>query len=230
MNLCFNKSDSSEYDPNQSYKKPSHLIKGYSPLESVYELDPSSGEYKEFIKNEMQKFNFNYDLSEGGNAETPMNYDGPKFETVFEKIKRWATKAKMESEMPILSLIYVEKLMKKTGILINENNWERLVLITLCIASKIWDDDSLENEHFAKVLDEVTLKDISALETAFLNLIEYEVVVTSKQFAKYSFILNSLCNDEVVEIDSPKIINKVKKHIFESERPLNKYRNRTNIK
>lgn len=50
--------------------------------------------------------------------------------------------------------------MKKTGILVNEHNWERLVLITLFLASKIWDDDSLENEHFPKVIDDITLKEI----------------------------------------------------------------------
>lgn len=70
----------------------------------------------------------------------------------------------MESEIPIISLIYIEKLLRKCGVLVNCHNWRRIVLTTLCIGSKIWDDDSLENIHFPKVMYDVTLKDISTLE------------------------------------------------------------------
>jgi hypothetical protein len=56
--------------------------------------------------------------------------------------------SRMEKEIPILCLIYLDRFTKKTGILLNASNWKRLVLISLCLASKIWDDDSLENVHF----------------------------------------------------------------------------------
>jgi len=58
----------------------------------------------------------------------------------------------MEREIPLMALIYIERFVTKTGILINHLNWRRIVLITLIIASKIWDDDSLENIHFPKVM------------------------------------------------------------------------------
>jgi hypothetical protein len=37
-------------------------------------------------------------------------------------------------------------------------------LICLCLASKIWDDDSLENVHFPKVMRDVTNFEINKLE------------------------------------------------------------------
>jgi hypothetical protein len=132
----------------------------------------------------------------------------------------------MESEIPIMSLIYIERLMKKTGIMINEQNWNKIVLITLCIASKIWDDDSLENEHFAKVFPDITLKEISMLEKTFLNLIDYEVMITSKQFTKYAFIFSTFCNGEIPDFSSPEKKKSVKKLEFESERIAYKYRSR----
>jgi hypothetical protein len=52
---------------------------------------------------------------------------------------------KMENEIPIIGLIYIERLLMNTGILLNKYNWQRMLLSCLCIASKIWDDDSLEN-------------------------------------------------------------------------------------
>ena len=52
---------------------------------------------------------------------------------------------KMENEIPVIALIYLEKLMLSTGILLTKYNWQRIILICLVLASKIWDDDSLEN-------------------------------------------------------------------------------------
>ena len=67
----------------------------------------------------------------------------------------------MEKEIPILCLVYIERLLMKTGLLINYSNWKRLTLISLILASKIWDDDSLENVHFPQVLSDVSLKEIT---------------------------------------------------------------------
>ena len=66
--------------------------------------------------------------------------------------------------MPVICLVYLERLILSTGMLLNKWNWKRLVLICLCLASKIWDDDSLENVHFPKVMSDVTLFEISKLE------------------------------------------------------------------
>jgi Cyclin len=84
---------------------------------------------------------------------------------------------RMEKEIPILCLIYLERLTVKTGILINSSNWKRLTLICLILASKIWDDDSLENIHFPRVLSDVTVKEIAGLEQVFLRLIDFDLVV-----------------------------------------------------
>jgi hypothetical protein len=71
---------------------------------------------------------------------------------------------RMEKEISILCLIYLERFTRKTGLLINYSNWRRLTFIALTIASKVWDDDSLENVHFPQVMADVTLKEISGLE------------------------------------------------------------------
>ena len=71
---------------------------------------------------------------------------------------------KMENEIPIVCLVYLEKLLLTTGILLNKYNWRRITLICLCLASKIWDDDSLENVHFPKVMSDVTNFEINKLE------------------------------------------------------------------
>ena len=70
----------------------------------------------------------------------------------------------MENETPIIALIYLERLLRKAQILVNKFNWKRFTLSTMCIASKVWDDDSLENVHFPQVMPEVNVTMINQLE------------------------------------------------------------------
>ena len=114
-------------------------------FESAYELSSlNKDKIKRFMAAQMQFFNENYDfyhdiLDEDQVVEMPSELD------IFEYCKYVTTSSKMENEIPIISLVYIERLLLKTGLLLNKYNWRRLALITLCLGSKIWDDDSLEN-------------------------------------------------------------------------------------
>lgn len=78
--------------------------------------------------------------------------------------------SKMENEIPIIALVYIERILSKTGILINKYNWKRILMVCLCVASKVWDDDSLENVHFPKVMADVSLLMLNKLEQIFVDL------------------------------------------------------------
>ncbi|CAI2374714.1 unnamed protein product [Moneuplotes crassus] len=171
-------------------------LEGTSLFESVYELENDSDKIKEHMKDEMKLFNINYDIKnketlEISESDKEVIYN-PTFEDIFEYVKYVAFQSKMEAEIPIISLIYIDKLFIKCKVLMNVYNWRRIVLCTLCIGSKIWDDDSLENVHFPKVMSDITLKDISMLEKAFLNLINYDVIIRGKEYANYYFKMTSL--------------------------------------
>lgn len=107
----------------------------------------------------------------------------------------------MESEIPIICLVYLERLVLKTGILLTIDNWRRLTLISLCLASKVWDDDSLENVHFPKVMTDVSLKMITQLEETFLEFLDFELVVKGSEYAKYYFILRTLASE--IKLETP---------------------------
>ena len=74
--------------------------------------------------------------------------DIPTLEELYYYCKYVIITGRMEKEIPILCLIYLERFFTMTGILMTGRNWKRLTLISLILASKIWDDDSLENVHF----------------------------------------------------------------------------------
>jgi hypothetical protein len=56
----------------------------------------------------------------------------------------------MEKEVPIISLVYIERLVINSGFHLNAKNWRKITITAMILASKIWDDESFENDNFAK--------------------------------------------------------------------------------
>jgi len=119
----------------------------------------------------------------------------PTEEEVYLYAKYILISAKMEKEAPIMALIYIERLLSKTGTLLNHWNWWRLVLITLIEAGKVWDDDTLENKHYPRVMPDVSLKEINELEKTLLELVSFDLFIKGSEYAKYFFILKTLSKE-----------------------------------
>lgn len=107
---------------------------------------------REALEFQMRIFDYNYDFETdelGGDSRISEGaMMSPSLEELYYYCKYVIITGRMEKEIPILCLIYLERFTAKTGLLINYANWKRLTLICLVLASKIWDDDSLENVHF----------------------------------------------------------------------------------
>lgn len=140
----------------------------------------------------MRVFDCNYDFEKDElNIENSLNQPQPTLEEIYYFCKYMIITGRMEKEIPILCLIYIERFTKKTGILITGTNWKRIALISLILASKIWDDDSLENVHFPQVMNELSLKEISSLEAVFLRLLDFDLVIRGAEYAKFYFVLKT---------------------------------------
>lgn len=121
---------------------------------------------KDLLRFQLRIFDAGYDFHE--DRVLPVEVGTPTLEEVYYYCKYVIISGRMEKEIPILCLVYIERFLTKSGALMNGGNWKRLTLISLILASKIWDDDSLENVHFPQVLPDVSLKEISSLEKVFL--------------------------------------------------------------
>lgn len=151
--------------------------------------------FKQLLKFQMRIFDQNYNHSTDQLVGGESQYMGdPSIEEIYYYCKYVIVSGRMEKEIPILCLIYLERFLIKSGLLMNFSNWKRLTLISLILASKIWDDDSLENVHFPQVMSDISLKEIAALEKVFLNLIDFDLVIRGTEYAKYYFILKTFAN------------------------------------
>jgi hypothetical protein len=78
-------------------------------------------------------------------------------------------------------------------------NWRPLVLCSLLVAQKVWDDRYLSNADFAFIYPFFITEEINRLEKKFLELIQYNVTVKSNLYAKYYFELRALFKDSEKE-------------------------------
>ena len=75
-------------------------------------------------------------------------------------------------------------------------NWRPLILCSIMVAQKVWDDKYLSNADFAFIYPFFEMDEINTLEEKFLELLKYNVTVKSSLYAKYFFELRGLYKDE----------------------------------
>lgn len=119
----------------------------------------------------------------------------PSLESLAKFMHGIYKKAQLESECIIMSLIYVERLLKATNgeLELRPNNWKAILFCSMVMASKVWDDLSMWNSDFSKICPPFTLQRVNQLELAYLNAVQYRVRVAASSYAKYYFHLRAMC-------------------------------------
>ena len=111
------------------------------------------------------------------------------------KICQWT------SECHIIAFILIIRLvsMSKGKISIHRYNWQCLLVISLMITQKLWDDVSLNNETFPEVWKmvspnggEMDLKDVNYMEREFLCILDFTVTVSMRLYTNCYYEVMSL--------------------------------------
>ena len=76
-------------------------------------------------------------------------------------------------ECCVICLIYINRLIAFTSNPLHPTNWRPLVLCSLLVAQKVWDDRYLSNADFAFIYPFFTTEEVNKLEQKFLELIQY---------------------------------------------------------
>jgi hypothetical protein len=89
-------------------------------------------------------------------------------------------------ESAVMMRVYIERLQEQ-GLEMYPYNWRRVVLSTLILGSKVWEDFEVWNADFQSVLPKATSRDLARLEKIVLALLEYKVSVSASQYAHCYF-------------------------------------------
>ena len=96
---------------------------------------------------------------------------------------------KLEPECCVYSYIYIKRLQNCTGLKIGAGNWEKLLIVTLLLATKFVDDTTLTNKHFAFALNGLPLKTINRLEAVMLQALHWDIYVPISEYTTTYFEL-----------------------------------------
>jgi len=175
-------------------------------------------------------------LNELCNQEYPSNIKG-NICTSFDSIdpppikltcylKRIATFTRCSEESLILSLIYIDRLITnpERKFLVTALNVHRLILSSVLVAVKFYDDWYYDNVFFSKV-GGVSSKELNILETEFLFLINFDLSVDSEMFLRYNKRLMRCPTpfSYQVKLSSPTKLKNVEEKLVPSQPLTNKF-------
>jgi hypothetical protein len=185
-----------KYLDSRSLKPTEELIKEDDEICSLSEDSQEESLDGGNLLDEFAVFNLNYDFDTMEFSEIsniPAQYlEVPSERDVYKFCKKLLIHGNMQKEVSIVALIYIEKVILKTGLLMNELNWRRFLFTALVLASKVWDDQSFENVHFTKAFPDVSIKEINKLERLYLKCVDYQLNINGSEYAKYYFILRTI--------------------------------------
>lgn len=124
--------------------------------------------------------------------------DVPSLKEIIQFFTEIFTKSQMESDCIIMALIYIEKIIKKSHDWVRPTvlNWKSILLASIVMASKVWDDLSMINVDFANICASIrcpfSLKRINQLELSVLELLKYKVSISSSEYRKYCNFIESV--------------------------------------
>jgi len=164
------------------------------------------GVYREHIVQAASKRSSNSPVQvafHGSNSDIFIDFPSPgteipSLETIIAFYQDFYVRSQMEHDTIIMSLIYIERLIKETSISPVPENWQSVLFGCMVLASKVWDDLSMWNIDFSNVcgrgggwLVMYTLPRINQLELALLKELNFNVKVPASEYAKYYFLIRS---------------------------------------
>ena len=147
-------------------------------LETILEKNKQLSNYKELIKNQNKMYFSSYTI--------------PTI-SIKEYLIRIQIYSGIESSTLILSLILIDKMGKRSGILLTYYNIHRILFSSLLISIK-YNEDSFYNNTFYSQIAGVKPDELQLLEYTFLEYNDFNVFVKDfeyKQYEKYLITNNS---------------------------------------
>jgi len=129
---------------------------------------------------------FDYYLVPCHRLRNPFLTEEPSYHHVYGLLCVFAGRAQLEPEILIAALHYITLLVSKGRLLLCKHSWEKLVIASICVACKMWDDSSCSLRSMTTLLaNDVDVSTLVPLESAFLDSLDFELFITPEQYSGY---------------------------------------------
>jgi hypothetical protein len=147
----------------------------------------------------------------------------PKLSEIESFYETFYKRSQMEHDTIVMSIIYVERLIKETNGVLSPTpeSWASILLSCMILASKVWDDLSMWNIDFSNVslspgMTPFSLKRINQLEIAVLTCLNFNVRVPASEYAKYYFLIRTMLTRSGMLDHATAPLNKEEAKLLES--------------
>ncbi len=119
--------------------------------------------------------------------------------TIRDYLERIAKYAACSGECFVLALVYIDRIIQSNpNFVVNSLNIHRLLITSVMISAKFFDDQYFNNAYYAKV-GGVPCKEMNSLEVEFLFLTNFSLFVTYETYKQYhtelrNHSINSTCD------------------------------------
>ncbi|CAJ0581081.1 unnamed protein product, partial [Mesorhabditis spiculigera] len=116
----------------------------------------------------------------------------PDHRQIYRFIRTLFHSAQLTAECAIITLVYIERLLNYAEMDLCPTNWRRVVLGSIMLASKVWDDQAVWNVDYCQILRDTNVDDMNELERRFLECLDFNINVPSSVYASYYYDLRTL--------------------------------------
>ncbi|KAL5034511.1 hypothetical protein RTP6_002353 [Batrachochytrium dendrobatidis] len=151
----------------------------------------------------------------------------PTEEEIFRFLECIFLSTEINAEHVIIMLIYIQRMISKTGIFLQPINWARVVIGSVILTLKVWDDHAVWNTDFCQIFPDVNVKDFNRLERFYIYSMKYDVSVKASVYARIYFELRDLVDARnrswalhpLKKTETSKIMSPVKKYASSAQPP-----------
>ncbi|KAG9392114.1 Cyclin PHO80-like [Carpediemonas membranifera] len=139
----------------------------------------------------------------------------PSAKEMFQFMYNIAYRIRFRPELGIAALIYIDRLIEKTGIVFGRSTWRRVTFAGMVLAQKGWEDSCYDNKDYARTFKPLTVRTINRIEREFLCAVGHDLSVSPNAYVKYAGHLSTL-NEGVWFLGngSPHGLDKVQKGLI----------------
>nr|XP_035127753.2 cyclin-Y-like protein 1 [Callithrix jacchus] len=121
--------------------------------------------------------------------------DDPTHKCIFRYFCNIFKVTKLTAPRAIVALVYVERLLTNANIDLCPTNWKQIVHGAMLLASKVWRNRRHWSVDDSQNPKDVAVETMSKMEKSFLELLEFNIHVSTSVYAKYYFDLRALAYD-----------------------------------
>ena len=117
------------------------------------------------------------------NKENENNFGNIR-KRIADLILKVSNSLKFDFETVVIAMIYIERLTSKTKIRLNSENWKSILLSSLILASKFWEDCRFSNNDFVE-FSNFSITNIFIMEIRWAQFLNYEMFVGKAEYDSF---------------------------------------------